>query len=68
MTDSSAEEAYQWGEPFNARRWHIFDGGRSLCGNWMYGAADQDVDPEEDSYREGEDCKKCCRRAGVLDS
>ncbi|WP_247005092.1 hypothetical protein [Halosolutus gelatinilyticus] len=61
------DETYRWGEPFNSRRWHIFDGGRSLCQNWMYGSATQEVDPENDSYREGKDCKECCRRAGILD-
>lgn len=61
-------DTYQWGKPLDARRWHIFDGSRSLCGGWMYGAANQDVDPDEDAFRDGDDCKECCRKAGVLDS
>lgn len=60
-------ETYQWGKPINSRRWHIFDGGRSLCQNWMFAGATNGVVPEDDEYREGEDCKRCCRRAGILD-
>lgn len=61
-------EDLKWGEPINARRWHIFREGRSLCGGgrWMLLGADQSVS-EDDSYREGKDCKECCRRAGLLE-
>lgn len=63
MTD---DEPLMWGEPINARCWHIFDGLRSLCGGWMMNP-DQEVNLENDTYREGEDCKACCRKAGILD-
>ena len=56
-----------WGEPFEARRFHIFDGSRMLCGNWLFGAADEPVDLGVDGYRKGDDCKECCRKAGLLE-
>ena len=56
----------QWGHPLRANRWHIFENGESLCNNWMFGAATQDVEAD-DSYTEGKDCKACCRKAGLLD-
>jgi len=58
---------YQWGKPLNSRRYHIFEDGKSLCQSWILGSPKAGDVEESDSYREGEDCKKCCRRAGVLD-
>ena len=55
-----------WGEPVDARRWHVFDGPRSLCGNWMYSGATQPVIGDE-TFHDGSDCKECCRKAGLLD-
>ncbi|WP_132060321.1 hypothetical protein [Halorussus amylolyticus] len=60
----SDEETLHWGKPFDARRYHIFDGKRSLCGSWMFGAPDDPV-TDDDEYRAGEDCKSCCRSAGL---
>jgi len=62
------ENAGMWGKPLNSRRWHIFKDGRSIgsgCG-WMYSGGDETVDSDEDAFREGEDCKACCRAAGLL--
>ena len=73
-TDETDNEEYWWGHPHDARRYHVFEEkrsmARSLCGNWMLGhdGRDPDVDPESDTYTEGEDCKKCARKAGVLDA
>lgn len=61
-----------WGKPFKSRRHHIFEEktplASSLCGNWMlsYESEDVDVLPEEDEFNDGEDCKECCRKAGIL--
>lgn len=62
-----SDDTLRWGEPKNARRWHVFDGARSLCGNWMYGSARTPVDADEDEFRDGEDCKTCCQKAGLLE-
>jgi hypothetical protein len=61
-----------WGQPFDARRFHVFGGhgkARSLCGSWMlnHDGQDPDVDPEGDTFKDGRDCKECARKAGVLD-
>lgn len=64
--DQCTAETQRWGKPHNARRWHVFDGSRSLCGNWMYTSGMTPVS-NEDSFNEGEDCKTCARKAGVLD-
>ncbi|WP_256402440.1 hypothetical protein [Halorubrum salinum] len=64
MTDDL--EGLAWGEPFRARRWHIFDGHQSLCGSWAFGSANQPVEAS-DTYSEGDDCKACCRKAGLLE-
>lgn len=62
-----------WGKPLDSRRYHIFEGevrlAESLCGSWQlsYDGKDPEVDPEEDTFSEGEDCKACSRAAGVLD-
>lgn len=75
-TDGGSEADSQatrwWGRPFDARRYHIFEGkgvARSLCENWQlrHDGKDPEVDPDEDSFTEGEDCKECAREAGVLD-
>lgn len=71
--DAGEETSLWWGEPADALRHHVFRGksrlARSLCGHWIltYHEGEPDVDPEGDTYQEGEDCKKCARRAGVLD-
>jgi hypothetical protein len=62
-----------WGKPLKSRRFHIFEGkgtmAGSLCGSWQlnYDGKDPDVDPESDTFTDGEDCKACSREAGVLD-
>ena len=58
-----------WGQPIRARRHHVFENGRSLCGNWMFvnDGNEPEVKPDEDTFRDGKDCKNCSRRAGVLD-
>lgn len=69
---SETDEFLWWGQPFDARRYHIFKGkgvASSLCGGWMldHDGQDPEVDPNSDTFSEGEDCKKCSRMAGVLD-
>lgn len=70
MTDDDA--TLWWGQPHDARRYHIFEGERplatSLCGSWALGYDDRDpeVDPETDTFTDGSDCKRCARAAGVL--
>lgn len=63
-----------WGQPLDARRYHVFEGegalAESLCsGGWMlaYDGQDPEVDPEGDTFKDGRDCKECSRKAGVLD-
>lgn len=59
-----------WGRPYDARRYHIFEGdglAESLCGNW--GFTNDGAEPEvsdDDGWRDGKDCKECCRQAGLL--
>lgn len=60
----SETESLNWGRPFDARRYHIFDGTRSLCGSWMFSPPDDEV-TDDDEYTEGQDCKACCRAAGL---
>jgi hypothetical protein len=65
---SDTEYIGEWGKPLDSRRWHIFKDGRSIgssCG-WMYFGAEETVNPEEDSFTDGQDCKSCCRAAGLL--
>lgn len=61
-----------WGKPLNSRRYHIFGGdgfGNSLCGNWMFNndGKEPEVDIENNTFTDGEDCKKCCRKVGLID-
>lgn len=49
-----------------ARIDHLFEDGKSLCGNWMYGSG-REVDPEDLEYEEGEICKECAREAGLIE-
>lgn len=78
MSDAEAaesdEERLFWSRPPNARRYHIFDGEpgvrvRSLCGKWRWAddGGEPEVDPEDDTFGDGEDCKTCARKAGVLE-
>ena len=58
------ETEYNWGQPFDARRYHVFDGKQSLCGNWLFAPPDDPV-TDDDEYHDGQDCKACCRKAGL---
>jgi hypothetical protein len=65
------EKVRWWGQPFDARRYHVFEGtglGRSLCGSWAmkYRETEPEVKPDSDTFTEGSDCKACSRKAGVL--
>lgn len=62
---NSDGDPLKWGEPLNARRFHIFDSGRALCGGWML-FPDEDVEADDD-FTDGQDCKSCCRKAGLID-
>lgn len=72
--DDGDDQFLWWGKPNDSRRFHIFQGkgpmAESLCGNWMYAwnDANEEVDPEEDGFKDGQDCKSCSREAGVLES
>jgi hypothetical protein len=72
-TEQSDEKTRWWGQPRDARRYHVFEGegmAQALCGGWLlnYDGEDLEVDPEEDTFTDGQDCKTCSRKAGVLDS
>jgi hypothetical protein len=74
MPDDGEDEFLWWGKPFEANRHHIFEGKGALClslcsSGWglNYDGEDPEVDPEEDGFTEGQDCKACSRKAGVLD-
>lgn len=69
---SDNESTLWWGKPLKAQRYHVFEGegmSTSLCDNWMFGY--NEIDPklnlEDDSFREGKDCKECSRKAGLLE-
>jgi len=70
-SETEREEPLWWGAPVNSRRFHVFEGdgrlSRSLCGSWSLTrqAGDPEV-AEDDEFTEGEDCKACARKAGVL--
>lgn len=59
-----------WGHPHNARLYHIFEGdglADSLCGSWAL--ADDGNEPhvnDDDDWRDGKDCKACCREAVLI--
>ncbi|MFC7069477.1 hypothetical protein [Halobaculum lipolyticum] len=66
-----SDETLWWGQPLDARRYHIFEGEgapESLCGGWLlpYDGHDPEVS-EGDTFTDGQDCKECARKAGVLD-
>lgn len=74
MSDGEADPTYWWGQPMDARRFHIFEGEHAMAqcvcdAGWMlsHHGNDPEVDPEEDEYTPGEDCKQCSRRMGVLE-
>lgn len=54
------------GEPFNARTLHVFDGGRSLCGSWMY-TGGRDFDPDDPQTDPDGICKSCARKVGLVE-
>ena len=66
-----ADDDLWWGEPNRSRRWHVFEGdamAESLCGNWMFNRRNEEaIDPDDEEYRDGKDCKECCRKAGILE-
>ena len=68
-----SDETQWWGQPLKAQVFHVFEGEKrlagSLCGNWhlSYDGDDPEVDPDDDEWRDGKDCKKCARKAGVLE-
>jgi hypothetical protein len=71
MSESDTEQTRWWGKPLDARRYHVFEGeghAHSLCGSWMlrYDGKDPEVDPDGDTFSDGQDCKECAEKAGVL--
>lgn len=50
-----------WGKPGNSRKFHIFNGMRSLCMKWMCGGADQAVKPDLIVKMSPGDCAECVR-------
>lgn len=69
----SDDESLFWaGAPITVRSdmFHVYreSNGRSLCGKYRHGTYNEKSPvTDDDSYREGRDCKKCSRKAGVLD-
>lgn len=58
-----------WGKPLKARTWHVFEDGRSLCGNWaLFNSTGTKEDvTADDTYSDEEDCKACARESDVLE-
>ena len=50
-----------WGRPGNARKWHIFEDSRSLCGSWFLRGTDDAVSLPAKERKT--DCVKCVRAA-----
>lgn len=47
-----------------ARKDHLFEEDRSLCGSYLWGGG-RDVNPDEMENDEDELCQRCARKAGV---
>lgn len=64
MSESQEPAAvtYAWGRPLNANKHHIFCGTRSLCGKWLYGGAEQKLDPTLMLKKSPGDCAECVKR------
>lgn len=61
-----------WGKPIgangtSAKRWHIFEDGRSLCGSWLLPSGGDEEVSDDEEYVEGQDCKACCRKADPVE-
>jgi len=53
-----ATEGWNW--IFNARKWHYFRDGRSLCGRWMTLTMPNDL--ETGNLNSPDNCKACVRK------
>lgn len=72
MAKSEDEELFWAGAPITVRSdlFHIYreEDLRSLCGKYRHGAYnDKSPVESDDSWRDGEDCKACARKVGILD-
>lgn len=55
MSDEAVSEG--WARPANARKFHYYIGGRSLCGKWFFlGVVDEDSGESTSA-----DCKPCAK-------
>lgn len=69
MTDENQAELVWADAPLttNSNLFHIYEDGRSLCGKYALGSLMRTTPVEDgDSWRDGEDCKACCRKADVV--
>lgn len=70
MSESDTERELVWADaPLTTQSnlFHIYENGRSLCGKYGLGSLMQTTPVgDDDSWRDGEDCKACCRKAGLL--
>jgi len=48
-----------WARPVNARKFHYYVNGRSLCGKWMLLGGHLD---EDEGATSSDDCKACARK------
>ncbi len=58
-----SEEKLYFGDMSNTGKWHIFQGGKSLCGKWMLLRKFDDGDLVKDTSTCGrDDCKMCFKK------
>lgn len=50
-----------WGFPGLSRKAHYFDGGRSICGKWLY-MGNLDINQTTGDKPGPDDCRECHRR------
>ena len=69
----SSEKSYLCVHPGHGRVWHLYEGGRSLCGKSLLMVPDEvalerggEMTAASTSWQKGQDCKACFRRAGLL--
>ena len=72
MSEDGTDRELVWADaPLSSRSklFHIYgEDRRSLCGKYHLGSMMRTSPVEDgDSWRDGKDCKACCRKAGVLD-
>lgn len=71
MSEQDMEGLFWAGAPVTVESdlFHIYgEDGRSLCGRYHHSSINE-TSPvtEDDSWRDGKDCKACSRKAGLLE-